>query len=70
MSDQTNLVESAVASVVTLSLEDRKAALVAKLTAEMEHTTSITVKVRNSVYIALINSAGEALLNKLIAKIS
>jgi len=62
-------VVSVAATVAVSTLTEKKAALIAKLTAEIASISSVTVKLRDTVYISLINAAGDALLEKLIAKI-
>lgn len=68
MSDTTKAATSAVVTILSMSLEEKKAALKAKLEAEIASTGNWWVKCRNSVYLALINTMGEALLTKMLEK--
>jgi len=70
MSELKDTVVSAVAATAVLTLEEKRTALVAKIQAKLaESGISTKNKILYTLYLALVNSAGDALIEKLSAKI-
>ncbi len=61
---------SAVSTVVVQTLEEKKTELIAKLEAQIASTSSFGVKLRNKCYIALLETASDAITEKLIEKLA
>ena len=70
MSELKDTVVSAVAATAVLTLEEKRTALVAKIQEKLaESGISTKNKILYTLYLALVNSAGDALIEKLSAKI-
>lgn len=69
LNEVKNVLVSSVATVAVESIGERKAALIAKLEAANETTSSVGVKLRNKLYIVMLETLSDYAVEKLMAKI-